>query len=67
MEHNKALVKGCLDNCLSQMGIGIATVGLAIIMAQSYCTISSYFELGLAVLASGVAVVIIGWIWWGKR
>lgn len=60
MEHNKALGKGRLDNYLSWMGLGIVTAGLAIIMVQSYCTISSYFVLGLAVLASGVAAVIIG-------
>ena len=62
MEHNKALGKGRLDNCLSRMGLGIVTVGLAIIMVQSYCTISSYFDLGLAVLASGVVAVIIGFV-----
>ena len=62
MEHNKALVKGRFDNCLSRMGLGIVTVGLAIIMVQSYCTISSYFELGLMVLASGVVAVIIGFV-----
>jgi len=56
MEHNKALRKSRLDNYLSWMGLGIGTAGLAIIMVQSYCTISSYFELGLGVLASGVEV-----------
>lgn len=63
MEHNKALGKGRLDNYLSWMGLGIVTTGLAIIMVQSYCTISSYFELGLVVLAFGVAAVIIGGIY----
>lgn len=65
MEHNKVLGKGRLDNCLSRMGLGIITAGLAIIIVQSYCTISSYFVLGLGVLASGVAAVIIGEIWCG--
>ena len=60
MEHNKALGKGRLDNYLSWMGLGIVTAGLAIIMVQFYCTISSYFVLGLGVLASGVAAVILG-------
>ena len=67
MEHNKALGKGRLDNCLSRMGLGIVTAGLAIIMVQSYCTISSYFVLGLGVLVSGVAAVIIGGIWCGEE
>jgi hypothetical protein len=67
MEHNKALRKGRLDNYLSLMGLGIVTAGLAIIMVQSYCTISSYFELGFVVLATGVAAVIIGGIWCGEE
>ena len=49
-------------NYLSQMGLGIVTAGLAIIMVQSYCTISS-FVLGIVLLATGVAAVIIGGIW----
>jgi len=44
------------------MGLGIVTAGLAIIMVQSYCTISS-FVLGIVLLATGVAAVIIGGIW----
>lgn len=63
MEHNKALRKGRLDNYLSWMGLGIVTAGLAIIMVQSYCTISSYFELGLVVLGAGVAAVVMGGIY----
>lgn len=63
MEHNKALGKDRLDNYLSWMGLGIVTAGLAIIMVQSYCTISSYYELGVVILASGVAAVIIGGIY----
>ena len=64
MEHNKALGKDRLDNYLSWMGLGIVTAGLAIIMMQSsYCTISSYFELGLVVLGAGVAAVVMGGIY----
>jgi hypothetical protein len=32
-------------------------------MVQSYCTISSYFELGLVVLGAGVAAVVMGGIY----
>ena len=67
MEHNKALGKGRLDNYLSRMGLGIVTAGLVIIMVQSCCTISSYFALGLGVLASGVAAVTVGGIWCGEE
>jgi len=45
------------------MGLGIVTAGLAIIMVQSYCTISSYFELGLVVLGAGVAAVVMGGVY----
>ncbi len=63
MEHNKALRKGRLDNYLSWMGLGIVTAGLAIIIVQSYCTITSYYELGIVLLATGVAAVVMGGIY----
>ena len=66
MGHNKAPLKSCLDNYLSWMGLGIVTAGLAIIMVQSYCTISSYLELGIVLLASGVAAVIMGGVGMGR-
>ena len=67
MEHNKALGKGRLDNYLSWMGLGIVTAGLAVTIVQSYCTITSYYELGIVLLATGVAAVIIGGIWCGEE
>jgi hypothetical protein len=48
------------------MGLGIVTAGLAVTIVQSYCTITSY-ELGIVLLATGVAVVIIGGIWCGEE
>ena len=66
MEHNKILGKGRLDNYRSWMGLGIVTAGLAVTIVQSYCTITSY-ELGIVLLATGVAVVIIGGIWCGEE
>jgi hypothetical protein len=48
------------------MGLGIVTAGLAVIIVQSYCTITAY-ELGIVLLATGVAVVIIGGIWCGEE
>jgi hypothetical protein len=66
MEHNKVLGKGRLDNYQSWMGLGIVIAGLAVTIVQSYCTITSY-ELGIVLLATGVAVVIIGGIWCGEE
>ena len=63
MEHNKVLGKGRLDNYLSWMGLGIVTAGLAVTIVQSYCTITSYYELGLVVLGAGVAAVVMGLIY----
>ena len=67
MEHNKVLGKGRLDNYLSWMGLGIVTAGLAVTIVQSYCTITSYYELGIVLLATGVAAVSIGGIWCGEE
>ena len=52
---------------LSELSVAFVTAGLVIIMVQSCCTISSYFALGLGVLVSGVAAVIVGGIWCGEE